>query len=177
MSPLTKLKLTRREKYYVYIGACTVIMFFIIQFVLFPFFDVTAKMKRSVQTSENILREIRLLSSEYMALKSDSKDVEQALAVRQKDFALFSFMEQQASRAGVKTNIKNMKPSTSSTTGPYKESSVEMKMEGVTLKQLVNYLYLIESPQYLVSIKRISIRKSKSNPEYLTVLIHAITYE
>jgi general secretion pathway protein M len=177
MNPLTKLKLTRREKYYVYIGACVVIMFLIINFVLFPFFDATAKMKRSVQTNENILHEIRLLSSEYMALKIDSKDVERALGVRQKDFALFTFLEQQAGRAGVKTNIKNMKPSTSSTTGPYKESSVEMMMEGVTLKQLVNYLYLIESPQYLVSIKRISLRKSKSNPEYLTVLIHAITYE
>jgi hypothetical protein len=177
MSPWTKIKLTKREKYYVYTGAFAVIMFIIINFVLFPFFDATAKMKRSVLTNEKILHEIRLLSSEYMALKSDSKDVAKALATRRKDFALFSFLEQQANRAAVKTNIKHMKPSTSNTTGPYKESSVEMKMEGVTLKQLVNYLYLIESPQYLVSIKRISIRKSKSNPEYLTVLIHAITYE
>ena len=179
MSPWTKfkIKLTKREKYYVFAGVSFILIFLIIQFALFPFLEAKAKIKRSVQTNEKALKEIILLSSEYQELRKDSQHIQRALALRKKDFALFSFLEKQAGRAGVKANIKHMKPSTSTTTGPYKESSVEMKLEDITLKQLVNYLYFVESPEYLVRIKRLSIRQSKGNPEFLTALVHVITYK
>ncbi len=69
-----------------------------------------------------------------------------------------------------------MKPSTSTDNGPYSESSVEMKLENITLKQFVEYLHLVESPENLVSIKRISVKQSKGSPEYLTVLMQLMTY-
>jgi len=51
-----------------------------------------------------------------------------------------------------------------------------MKLENITLKQLVEYLHLVESPENLVSIKRISVKQSKGSPEYLTVLMQLMTY-
>jgi general secretion pathway protein M len=171
------IKLTRREKYYVSTGVALVIAFIFLQFVLFPFLGAKGKIKRSIQTKEKILKEILSLSSEYRVLKIDSKDVQKALARRPKDFTLFSFLEKQAGKAGIKSNIKQMKPSTSPGTGPYSESSVEMKLETITLKQLVQYLYLVESPNNMVKVKRISVKQDKGSPEYLTALIHLITYK
>ena len=179
MSPWTKfkIKLTKREKYYVFAGVSFILTFLVIQFALFPFFEAGAKSKRSVQTNEKALKEIILLSSEYRTLKAGSRDIQKALAGRPKSFTLFSFLEKQAGRAGVKANIKHMKPSTSTTTGPYKESSVEMKLEDITLKQLVEYLHLVESQKDVVKVKRISVKQSKGSPEYLTALIQVITYK
>lgn len=161
---------------YVLTGASAIIIFLLMQFLVFPLFDAKAKMKRSIQANERILKEITELSTEYRIYKGNADYIKSALAQRDKDFTLFSFLEKQAGRAGIKTNITYMKPSTTTDTEPYKESSVEMKLEEITLKQLVDYLYFIESPRDLVQVKRISIKQSKRNQQYLTVLIHALTY-
>lgn len=169
--------LTRREKYYLFGGIAFVAAFILVQFVISPLMEAKENTRRAVLVNEKALQEIRLLSAEYRMFQSDSGDMGSLLAARPKDFTLFSFLEKMAGEAGVKANIKYMKPSTSSDTGPYKESSVEMKLEDMTLEQLVEYLYLVESEKYLVMIKRISIKQGKGNTNYLTALIHFITYQ
>ncbi|MCD6487542.1 MAG: type II secretion system protein M [Syntrophobacterales bacterium] len=171
-----KFRLTKRERYYVSAGIVMVILIVILQFALFPFLAEKKKVRRSIQAKEQTLKKLISLSSEYMALKTNSVDIEKALAGRPGNFTLFSFLEKQAGRSGVKPNIKYMKPSTSTNRESYNESTVEMKLENVTLEQLVEYLYLVESPENLVMIKRISIKQSRGSPEYLTVLMQLVTY-
>jgi general secretion pathway protein M len=172
-----KLKLTNREKYYVAGGLFLLILFLVVQLVLIPFIDAKEQARSSVTANEKALKEIYSLSAEYKAMQGGSLDVKDALTRRPKDFTLFSFLENQAGTAGVKQNIQYMKPSTSIETGPYTESSVEMKLDQITLKQLVEYLHLVESTKYLVSVKRISVKQTKGAEEYLTALIHLITYQ
>ena len=171
-----KLKLTKRERYYVSAAIALVAFFIIFQFMLSPFLEAKGKTKRSIQAKEKILKELVSLSSEYGTLKDGSGDIKKTLALRSKDFTLFSFLEKQAGQSKVKPNIKYMKPSTATDKGAYSESSVEMKLENITLKQLVKYLHLVESPENLVRIKRISVKQSKGKPEYLTALIHLVTF-
>jgi general secretion pathway protein M len=177
MNILMKLKLTNREKYYVAGGLFLLILFLVVQLVLIPFIDAKEQARSSVTANEKALKEIYSLSAEYKAMQGGSLDVKDALTRRPKDFTLFSFLENQAGTAGVKQNIQYMKPSTSIETGPYTESSVEMKLDQITLKQLVEYLHLVESTKYLVSVKRISVKQTKGAEEYLTALIHLITYQ
>jgi len=175
---LTKIKLTKREKFYVISGGVAVVVFLVAQFVLFPLFDAKAKIKHSIHTSEKTLQEIRTLSAEYNSLKINSENVTKALSRRTRGFTLFSFLEKEAGRAGVKTHIKYMKPSVSASGDAlYKESSVEMKIEGINMKQLVDYLYFVESSKDLVKIKRISIKKNKTDKNFLTVLMQVVTYQ
>ena len=70
-----------------------------------------------------------------------------------------------------------MKPSASRTNDRFKESMVEMKLDKINLKQLVDYLYLIESPENVVSIKRISIRDNKGAAGYLDAVMQVVTIE
>jgi general secretion pathway protein M len=172
-----KFKLTKRERYYVSVSVVLIALFIIFQFILSPFLAAKGKTKRSIQAKEKTLKELVSLSSEYGALKEGSGDIKKRLALRSKDFTVFSFLEKQAGRSGVKPNIKYMKPSISTDRGLYNESSVEMKLENITLKQLVEYLHLVESPENLVWVKRISVKQSKESPEYLTALIHLVTYK
>ncbi len=176
MNFLVKPKLTKREKLYVSLGAFLVIVFLVGQFVILPFVDARERVRHSIKVNEKALEEIVALSSEYRTLSADSGDIGVTLARRPKGFTLFSFLEEQAGKAAIKANIKYMKPSISTEADPYKESSVEMNLENITLQQLVEYLYLVESPENLVRVKRISVKQSKNSPEYLTVLIHLMTY-
>jgi len=117
------------------------------------------------------------LSSEYNRYRRSSQGIQQVIAKRRKGFTLFSFLENKAGDAGIKTYIKYMKPSVSTGAGPYKESLVEVKLEEITLHQLINYLYRIESPDDVVSVKRISIKENKKKSGRLDAILQILTFK
>jgi general secretion pathway protein M len=61
-----------------------------------------------------------------------------------------------------------MKPTVSTPSEVYNEESVEVKMEGVTLEQLVRYLYQIETSPQLLKIKKLDIKPRYDNRQILT---------
>lgn len=172
------MKLARREKYYVYAVAVSIGIFLFFQFLIFPFFDARARVKRGVKAKEIGLREMIQLSSEYQRYRKESQGIEQILAKRTRSgFTLFSYLEKAAGEAEVKSHIKYMKPSTSTGSGPNKESLVEMKLDGITLEQLIGYLYRVESPDKLVIVKRISIQENKGQAGYLDAILQVMTFQ
>ena len=170
------MTLGKREKYFVSVSALAIVVFFLLQFLIFPFFESKNRIQRGVLSKKKGLKEIAMFSTEYQAYKKSSRGVAQSLARRKKGFTLFSFLDRAAGEAEVKTHMKYMKPSVSTGSGPYKESLVEMKLEGITLRQLVGYLYRIESPENVVSVKRISIRENKGDSGYLDAVLQVLTY-
>jgi len=171
------MKFARREKYFISAAAILIAIFFLFQFLIFPFFEARRRVQRGVSTKEDGLKEILRLSSEYNRYRRSSQGIKQFIAKRSKGFTLFSFLESKAGDAGVKTYIKYMKPSISTGTGPYKESLVEMKLEEITLNQLIGYLYRIESPDYVVSIKRISVKENRKKSGYLDAILQVLTFQ
>jgi general secretion pathway protein M len=171
------MKLARREKYLVSVAACCIAIFLVFQFLIFPFFENRRRIQRGLKAKEKGLEEIVKLRAEYQAHQKGSQGIQQTVARRKKGFTLFSFLEEAAGEAEVKARIKYMKPSISSGTGPYKESMVEMKLEAITLQQLVGYLYRIELPDELINIKRISISQNKKAPGYLDAIMQVITFQ
>ena len=170
------MKLARREKYLVSAAALFVAFFLLFEFLIVPFFETRRRVQRGVRAKEEGLEEIVRLSSDYQRYQKGSQDIKQILARRKKGFTLFSFLEEAAGNADVKDHIKSMKPSTSAAPGPYKESLVEIKLEAVTLKQLIGYLSRIESPDNVVSIKRISINENKRKSGYLDAILQVLTF-
>jgi general secretion pathway protein M len=171
------MRLARREKYLVSAAASSVAIFLLLQFLIFPFFETRRRLQRSVSTKEEGLKEILRLSSEYLSYRERTQGVQEVLARRDKGFALFSFLEKSAGDAGVKAHIKYMKPSVSTGPGPYKESLVEMKLEAITLQQLISYLYGIESPDDAVSIKRLSIDENRRKSGSLDAILQVLTFQ
>jgi len=169
------MRLARREKYLVSLAGCTLFLIILFQVLILPFFEKKDRLQKGVTAKEVALQEIVALSAEYQAHKKRFNGLKEILAKRNKEITLFSFLEKKAGKAGVKGHIKYMKPSVSQGSGPYKESMVEMKLEEITLKQLVGYLYRIESPDDIISIKRISLKESKKEAGYLDVILQVLT--
>jgi len=51
-----------------------------------------------------------------------------------------------------------------------------MKLDAMTIKQITDFLFAVESPRDLVSVRKIAIAKMKERPEYLTMTLQASTY-
>jgi len=172
------MKLSKREKYSLYTAVGFVCLFIVLQLIVFPLMDKRSRLQRALQAKTNILEEMLLLKSEYDIIKKKADLLETRLAERKKGFTLFSFLDRLAGEAGIKDRIAYMKPSTStSTNSRYKTSTVEMKLESISLGELVTYLYKTESSNNLVHIKRISISKTGTEGGFLKVILYVETFE
>jgi len=168
-------RLEQREKYLVFFVACSIAIYFLLQFIIFPFFEKREHVERAIRTKEQALKEIVMLRAEHQAYKKRAQETQKALSNRKEGFTLFSFLERAAAKAGVKDYIKYMKPSVFQDTGPHKKSMVEIKLEKITLKQLMGYLYRIELPENAVSIENISIRENKRETGHLDAVLKVLT--
>ena len=170
------MQLAKREKYLISLAVVVIALALVIQLAIMPFVDKREQYASSVTGKQRNLQEMLSLRQEYLALQEGANIVSQKLANRPESFTLFSFLEKAAGDAGVKNNIKYMKPSASTGKGHFKESLVEMKLERITLGQMADYLKRIESPANLVSIKRISIQSNKKETQYLDVIMQVLTF-
>ena len=170
------MQLAKREKYLIFLAVIVIVLALVIQLGIMPFVEKKEQYSNKVTANQKNLQEMVNLRQEYLVLQQGSDILAQRLAKRPKSFTLFSFLEKAAGEAGVKENIKSMKPSASSTKGPFKESLVEMKLERITLGQMVGYLKLVESPHMLVSLKRISIQSNKKETQYLDAILQVLTF-
>ena len=118
-----------------------------------------------------------LLAKDYQVLKRQAGRTQQALARRPPNFSLFSHLEKIAGDAGVKANIKSINAAKGTISGPYEELPVDIRMEKITLRQLTDFLYLLESPQELIRVKKIALTKMPESPEYLSAQVQAVTFQ
>ena len=58
----------------------------------------------------------------------------------------------------------------------FDETLIDLKLEKITVKQLEDFLYQVESPTELIRIKRLTITKMKESPEYISVQILVASY-
>lgn len=172
------MKLGNREKYLVKLGAGCLAVFLLLQVFVFPFFEKRSRIRKGLAAKEQSLREIVKLRSELEVLEKGSEDIRKSLSKRTPGFTLFSYLEEAANKADIKERIKYMKPSSSSSgAGPFKESSVEMRLDAITLQELIQYLHLIESPDELVNIKRLSIGQNTKEKGYLDAIVQVVTFQ
>lgn len=171
------MQLAKREKYLVSSAGCVLFLLIVFHFLINPLFEKKDLLKKEVNRKQAALDQIVQMSAEYKALKKGDHGIHKILGERNKGFTLFSFLEQEAAKSDVKDRIKYMKPSISQGSGQYKESMVEMKLEGITLKQLVAYLYRIESQENAIGIKRISVKENKKESGYIDAVLNVLTVQ
>jgi general secretion pathway protein M len=71
-----------------------------------------------------------------------------------------------------------MKPSTTTQkNGFHKISQVEMKLQGLTLKQLTTYLHMVETSKNMVYINKLSILKTGKDKGLIDAVLQAETLE
>ncbi|KPK25971.1 MAG: hypothetical protein AMJ61_10315 [Desulfobacterales bacterium SG8_35_2] len=143
------MQLAKREKYFIALAVIVIVFALIMQFAITPFLEKRERYKNNVTVKQNDLQQMVTLRQEYLLLQQDSETLAQRLA---------------------------KKPSASTGKGPFKEALVEMKLERITLGQMVGYLKLIESPETLVSVKRISIQSNKKETQFLDVVLQVLTF-
>ena len=170
-------QLTTSQKRMVMAGLAFAGVVLLSQLIIVPYFESRQKVRSSIAAGEKTLRELTAMGVEYGVLRQRSEEIRRTSERRPPGFTLFSYLEKKAGDAAVKTNIRSLTPLMSAPAGAYEETAVEMKLDKLTMKQLTDFLYRLESPEEMIRVRRISVVKMKESPEYLSAVIQVFTYQ
>lgn len=166
------IQLSRRDKFAIAIGASALLVFALIQWVVFPVLDRQASLADALQRQTAVLAETRALAQEIAQMRAVMSESLQRRATQTKGFNLFSFLDGLAARSGLKGNIVYMKPSVSKIKNTEMSlSTVEMKLEAIQLNQLVQFLHLVETSTEEVTIRRMSLLTTGKDQKTLNAVL------
>jgi len=171
-------KLSRREKIIVTAGGGALILFLLVQGVIAPVFGRTAQLRRAADTKAVMLADMQRMKAEYEGLRSQARQSESRYTQRDKGFTLFSFLDQLAGQAQIKERVSYMRPSKiDQKNSAYKLSRVEMKLEAVTLEQLTQFLYGVETSRNMAAVSKLSITRRDQKEGLLDAILQVDTLE
>lgn len=159
--------LQRRERLFIVGAGAMLVLFLLFKLTIDPTLKRSAELDRQIVTARRQLTELRAMQQEYQRQKSVVDSINTQLK-RQPNFAIFSRLEELAGQTGIRSKIVHMRPTVSAPNEVYNEESVEVKMEGVTLEQLVSYLHQVENSPQLLKIKRLEMKPRFDNRQILT---------
>jgi general secretion pathway protein M len=150
-------QLSLRERIVLAIGTLVVLITLLVFGVIAPYQKTMAQLDHKISSRQEQLKETQVLSQRYRQLQQKLDEARQWLN-RGEAFSLFSFIEDLSSRVAGKENLVYMRPQPTSTKDGFREEAVEIKLEKIQLKQLVQLLYQIETAQAYLQIKNLRLK-------------------
>ncbi len=161
--------LQRREQVLVVSAGILVLAAALFTLVVDPILARATHLDRRLAIASRQLTELQNLRGDYQRQKQIINRIDAQLRRQQENFAIFSHLEQVAGQTGIQDKIQSMNTTASPPNTVYKEVSVEVKMEGVTLGQLTDYLHRVESSPQVLKIKRLQVKPTREDRQQLSV--------
>ncbi|MBW1722368.1 MAG: type II secretion system protein M [Deltaproteobacteria bacterium] len=154
-----------REQFILLLGCCALISFLLFRFAYLPLHDRMENLEASVATKEKDLEELKKTIAEYKQIKKLQRNKHEKA---EEIFNLFSVLEKIAAQCRLMDKLAYMKPGSLQIDSLREEKWVEVKLLGITLKEMVQYLYNLHREGRGIYIKRLAARK---NGEYLDITL------
>ena len=171
-----KVNLSQREQR-VLIGAG---VFFILLFLYFGVDSVLQsydKLEDKISAKRAEIEKISLIRDQYMEAHEQLADIKAKLDQMEKGFSVLSFIEDLANKENIRENIGSVKPKKLPLNDSYDENIVELKIDNVSLSELVDFIYKIENSGQLLKVKRLRVKTRFDNRDLLNVTLQVTTYK
>lgn len=170
------MNISQQDKKALIICAGFLMAFVAVQFILVPALDKRKEMEKRVAAQNASLKELSDLQKEYTRLSSMNMVETDILSRRASSFTLFSLLDTLAEKSGVKDNVAYMKPSSRTFSDKnYAVSMVTIKLDSLYLKELVDFLYGVETSQNGVHIRSLSLSKTGEDETMIEAIVEAET--
>ncbi len=160
------MKLEERDKKFLIFGGAAAIVILLYALVLSPLTSDLSRKRELIPRKQKDLEEMKALRTEYTEIQ---KQLQQAQAEAAKRGPLLTDIENLSKQANLSSKIVSLKPQAGVQTAAFKESIVEIKLENITLYDIVNYVYLLE--KNTLRIRKLQFKPRYDNPKLLNATI------
>ena len=162
------MKLEPKDKKTLIVGSIAALIIVLYAFVVSPLTSELTRKRDLIPKKERDLVEIRELKDQYLEMK---QRLQQAQDTAAKRGPLLTEIENLTKRANLNSKMVSLKPQTGVQTESFKESIVEIRLDNITLYDIVNYIFLLEKDG--LRIKKLNFKPRYDNPKLLnsTILV------
>jgi len=168
------MKITGREKTFLWGGIGFLAALLIYQFAVSPAVKRTKDLNRLIPQKEKELKELRLLRQELDSLREAKAVVLRKIPAGERSLPPLSRLDGWVERSDLRQNVKSIKPSPSPGGAGM---TVDVLMEKAELSRLTRFLYEIQSTPGGVRVARINLKPRYTTPKYLDVSLQMIFYQ
>jgi hypothetical protein len=123
-----------------------------------------AALQAQIAASERDLAEMGRLRDRYVQLRTERDGVRRKLERGGADFSLFSHLEGVTRDVLSRERVAAMNPSTRTVGDDLQEDDVEMRLSGVSLREIVALLYRVEKTDLPLLVSRLQMKKRFDQP-------------
>lgn len=153
-------KLESRERVLVQIGAALIALFLLYNLIYSPIVDFSAGLDQRITQREHDLGSVRHLAANYAAVRADLQSAEHSTVPQGKDFSLFSVVEASFTKSVGRGKISSITPSEDKKLSDgLVQYSVQLKLENVSLAQIVDALYSVRTMPVPVGVENLRIQR------------------
>jgi type II secretory pathway component PulM len=154
------MQITRREKLLAVALGIFVSVWSLFAFAVNPARDRIETLNRLIPEKQNELRKLQAKSSEYIFLQDSISRLRTKIADQQNSFQLLPFLETLIRQSGLEKKVVSMKQQVMLLDKEYSQTIVEVRLQNLTLSQLIDLLRKVESSDVLAKTKMLSIKRS-----------------
>ena len=167
---------SQRERIIVAVGVTVVGAALIFLLIIDPLMDTIDKLDRQALRKAKDSQELMLVAQEYVAKQARIAKLEERMPIPPAQFSLLAFMEEATTTAQIRDRITGMQPQSPTIVQGYQETAVDLRLEGVSLPQLLALLVAIEQAPYDVQVHHLQMKPKYDNPANLDAILRIVTY-
>lgn len=167
---------SQRERIIVSTGGGVIAAVLLFLLIVDPLTASIDKLDRQARRKAKDSQELALVAQEYLAKQARMAKLEQRMPTPPAQFSLLAFMEEATTTAQIRDRIVGMQPQAPLIVQGYQETSVDLRLDGVTLPQILALLVAIEQAPYDVQVHHLQMKPKYDNPVNLDATLKIVTY-
>lgn len=171
------ITLARRERRLVVGGAVVLALTLLYVLLLEPLLTRNRDLDRLIAQKTREHGEVVRLGEEYRQAQARLESLRARLSRAPQNFQLLSYLESLTVQNGIRDRIAYMRPQPAATVGSFREQSVEMRLDAVTINQTITFLDQLASAPPGLRVKRLSVVRRYDNANRLDVVVQVAAYQ
>jgi general secretion pathway protein M len=167
---------SQRERLIVSAGGAIVAAVLVFLLIIDPLMASIDKLDRQARRKAKDSQELALVAQEYVIKQARIARLEQRMPSPPAQFSLLAFMEEATTTAQIRDRIVGMQPQAPVVVQGYQETAVDLRLDGVSLPQLLALLVAIEQAPYDVQVHHLQMKPKYDNPVNLDATLRIVTY-
>ncbi len=151
-------QLNQRERVFVIAGGIALILALLYFAILMPYRSALTKLDSLIAVRSQQLQEVKSLRAQYLALQQQISQVER-LVKNSQDFSALTFIENLVQQTAGRENLLSMRPQAPQLQGEFMTASVEIKLEKLTLKQVLELLWGVEKASTPMQVENLFLKQ------------------
>ncbi|UCB44279.1 MAG: type II secretion system protein M [Spirochaetota bacterium] len=162
-------RVSNREKILIFVTSVLLVAFLVYQFVFVPLMGVRREYDLEWMTLEKRFHELEALAQRYADEKSYLNALIKTFDTK-KGISVLTFLENIAEDVGIRENIEYIKPRGSETKDGITRTTVELKIDAISIVDLMRFLYRIEEDRRGVTVSYLRLKPYFKNREKSDVI-------